>query len=415
MIKTSRRAKGEGSLYQRKSDGMFIGTVDLGYDGAGKRRRPTVSSRDYATVVAKLRALRRAADESDLTTSTLTVETWLTHWLDNIASGRIRPRTLTTYRGYARRYIIPALGKRRLSTVTPQQIRAMHAAILAKGCSPTTARQAHAILVKAFSDARREGHVALNIGDRMDPPRKDTVPRSALTVPQAITMLRSVEDAPLGSRWAAALLMGARQGECLGLEWDRVDLEGATVDLAWQLQRLQYRHGCGPRKDDAWPCGLKRAGSCPSRELDVPRGFEHRPVDGGLVLTRPKSRAGQRVVPLVPSMVRALAKLPHRHGLVWTRPDGRPIDPRDDSAAWHDVLEAAKLPSVPLHAVRHTTATLLRQDGVDMPTIERIMGHASAAVTMGYLHDDLTLSRRALESLDRRLAGSAVHLDDGRR
>lgn len=395
MRKQARRDKGEGSLYQR-ADGMWIGSVDLGYDGTGRRRRRTVSSRSYDTAVRKLRALRREVEDGDLSSGDLTVEKWMTHWLDHVASVRVKPRTLATYRGYNARYIVPALGRRRLDRVTPQHIRAMHAAM--SHLSPTTARQAHAILVKAFSDARREGHAALNVGDRMDPPRKATVARTALTVEQAVALLRSVEATPLGSRWAAALLLGARQGECLGLEWDRVDLENATADLSWQLQRLRYRHGCGGT------CGRQRAGWCPCRELDVPRGFEYR-MAGGLVLTRPKSRAGQRVVPLVPSMVRALSLLPHREGLVWARDGGKPIDPKDDSAAWHAVLTAAGLPSVPLHAARHTTATLLREDGVDMTTIGQIMGHSSAAATLGYLHAGLTLPRRALEGLDRRLSG----------
>jgi integrase len=375
---------------------MWLGVVDLGYDGTGKRRRKYVSSRDYATAVRKLRALRREAEEGDLATGALTVDKWITHWLDDIAAARVRPRTLDTYRGYVTRYISPSLGKRRLDKVTPQHIRALHASM--SHLSPTTTRQAHAIVVKAFSDARREGHKALDVGDRMDPPRKAASDRQALSVPQAITLLRYVDGKPYGSRWAAALLMGARQGECLGLEWDRVDLTSGVADLSWQLQRLPHRHGCDGK------CGRKRAGNCPARELAVPKGFEHRIVAGGLVMTRPKSQAGVRLVPLIPVMVRALEQLPHRDGFVWRRDDGRPVDPKDDSAAWHRALSGAGLPDMPLHSARHTTATLLRTVGTDMATVEQVMGHASAAATAAYLHMDLTLARAGYERMGALLA-----------
>lgn len=399
MAKTARRDKGEGSLYQRK-DGMWVGSVSLGYDGTGKRQRRTVSSRSYETAGRKLRALRRQAEENDLTSPSLTVEKWMEHWLDNIASVRLKPRTLATYRGYVARYVVPALGRRRLDQVTPQQVRAMHSAIADKGLSTTTARQAHAILVKAFSDARREGHRALNIGDRMDPPRIAASNRRSLTVKEAVAVLRVADGTPLGSRWAAAFLTGMRQGEALGLEWDRVDFAGERLVVSWQLQRLRFKHGCGGS------CHVKRPGSCPQRALDVPRGFEYRLVDGGLVLTRPKSKAGERVVPLLPTMLNALKeRRKHSEGpFVWSRPDGRPIDPKDDSAAWHALLELAKVPSVPLHSGRHTAATLLRQLAVDPATIVAILGQSSALSLAPYLHEDDTLTRDALGRLDRLLA-----------
>lgn len=400
-----RRPRGEGSIYQR-ADGMWIGMVDLGYTPDGRRKRRTVSSRDRATAIRKFRELRKQVEASggDMPTATMTVETWMGHWLQDVAGAAVRPRTLEEYRGYVRRYINPILGRRRLDQVQPAHVRALHRHIIdTLELSPTTARQAHAILVKALNDARREGHQTRDIGDLMDPPKKAPGTRRALTVEEAVTLLRHVNDDPFGSRWAAALLLGARQGEVLGLEWDRVDLTAGTVDLAWQLQRLPHIHGCGGK------CGRKRAGNCPDRKLAVRRDFEYRhPAGetGGLVLTRPKSRAGQRLVPLMPAMVNILAA--HRPdnatGLVWTRADGRPIDPKDDSHAWHDALAGAGVADVPLHSARHSTASLLRRNGVDVATIGLIMGHSSAVSTGAYLHNDLTLPRAAMEGLGRTLA-----------
>lgn len=394
-----RRQKGTGSLYKR-ADGLWVGMVS-GYGADGRRKRHAVTSKDRATAQRKLRELAaQVNDLGGLPGRALTVEAWLTTWLDTIAAKRVRPRTLATYRGYARTHLIPALGRHRLDHLQPQHVRAMTDGMVKGGASSTTALQAHAILTKALTDAVREGHITRNVAQLVDRPRKEASDRGALTPEQAVTLLRSVDRTAMGARWAAALFLGARQGEVLGLEWDRVNLHAGTVDLSWQLQRLPWRHGCTGK------CG-KRAAYCPKRELDVPAGFELRPVTGALALTRPKSRAGQRLIPLPDPM---LAALTWHHaetagtGLVWTRADGAPIDPKLDNAEWHDALERAGLPSVPLHAARHTTASLLLRAGVDNRVVQSIMGHSSTAVLFGYQHVDLTLQRDAMGRLGTMLA-----------
>lgn len=50
-----RRARGEGALFQRRRDGIWIGSVDDGYTDDGRRRRRTFSSKDRETTERKLR------------------------------------------------------------------------------------------------------------------------------------------------------------------------------------------------------------------------------------------------------------------------------------------------------------------------------------------------------------------------
>ncbi len=416
--KRPRRQRGDGSLYQRASDGLWMGEVVVGYRADGRKRVKTVSSKDQATAVRKLRDLRRQLDEhGDLPTASTTVERWLVRWLEEVAAPRLRPKTLAGYRDDARLHITPAVGRYRLDKLTPAHVRAMGQAIVGKGNSSTTALRCHRVLSKALTDAQREGLVVRNVAALVDAPRRAASSRGALSAAQGIALLRAVEVDPLGSRWAAALLTGARQGELLGLERDRV---GDVLDLSWQLQRLGWRHGCADRKTPAtrtgvgdshhtsWPCERSRAGSCPRRQLDVPAGFEHRPLDGGLVLTRPKTRAGHRVIPLVEPLRAILARhlnaVPaNRHGLVWARDDGRPIDPSVDSAAWHEALRRAELPPVPLHAARHTAASLLLEAGVDAHVVMTILGRSTIAMSRSYQHVPLGLSTDALTRLGRLL------------
>jgi integrase len=86
-------------------------------------------------------------------------------------------------------------------------------------------------------------------------------------------------------------------------------------------------------------------------------------------------------------------------GLVWSTRDGGPIPARDDLAAWNDALAGAGLQPVPLHAARHTTATLLMDLGTDVTVIQASLGHAQPLTTQRYQHADLTMSRIALARL----------------
>lgn len=396
--KKSRRDKGDGGLYKR-ADGMWIGAVQLPAGADGKRRRKTVSSKDYKTAAGKLRDLRRQIqDNPDAPSASMTVEKWLDHWLLHIVTPNARPKTRDGYRDDVRLHITPAIGRHRLDRLAPAHVRSMDAAIIAKGRSSTTALRCHTTLGVALNDAMREGHIHRNVAALVKRPAKAVNSRGALTVDQAVHLMRHAAENldPLASMYATALFTGGRRGEVIGLQDDRVT---DRIDFAWQLQRLRYTHGCG----DA--CGRKR-GSCPDKHLEIPPGFEFIQLDGGLCLTRPKSSKGVRVIPLVEPLASILAAIePGPHGLLWTTKTGHPIDPRDASAAWKAAVKAAGLPPVPLHAARHTTATLLRAAGVPVDIIQQILGHSSAVTSQGYIHLDDTQMRHALEGLSGTLAG----------
>src|SRR5690606_31438157 len=127
----------------------------------------------------------------------------------------------------------------------------------------------------------------------------------------------------------------------------------------------------------------------------------------------PKTASGRRIIPLVPWMAEALTQWrdiapdnPAR--LVWPRPDGTPRADDEDRQAWYDLTDAARVAHVDdedqgrryaLYEARHTTATLLREAGVDDETIKAIMGHASILSTKAYLHTDRERTRAALEKV----------------
>ena len=186
------------------------------------------------------------------------------------------------------------------------------------------------------------------------------------------------------SRWTAALLQGMRQGECLGLTWSSVDLKIGTMDISWQLKRYAV-------------------------DAAVPPGLATRRLDGQYILTAPKTKAGKRIIPLVPWMVTALERWrdlcpESEHDLVWPRPSGGPISKGDDLAAWYGLLDVAGVHKPGpkqwvLHEARHTTVSLLEAAGVPPAVIIAIVGHATYASTRRYSHTELARARAALATV----------------
>lgn len=224
--------------------------------------------------------------------------------------------------------------------------------------SSTYALLIHNALAGALKMAVREGKISVNVCELVDRPTKRLTDEKALTLDEAIHLLMYLAEHPDGALWATYLFTGARRGEVIGLEVDRVT---DVLDLSWQTQRIR---------------DIKSA----------PADYEYRHLEGNLYLVRPKSKAGWRT----PTLVEPLATILRRYigerteGLVFLR-DGRPWDPADASKEWKKVLQGAGLPDdVKLHGTRHTVVDLLFEAGVPEAVTMEIVGHSTRAVTRSY-------------------------------
>lgn len=402
MGRSKRRTPGDGSLFQRSSDGLWIARLEMGWDNHGKRRIWQGSSKTQAGALAKLREARTQRDTlGTIPAAGMTLEKWLATWLTDIARPRLKPSTLLGYTGCVNRYLVPAIGKVPLAQLTPGHVRSMRQRA-EQLSSLAMANQAHRALKTALSDAEREGLVAKNVAKLVQIPSTNNT-REALSLVDAKKIVAGIKGKPDEARWLLSLLTGARVGEVLGLQWDRIDLETGTIDLAWQLDRLPMKHGCSKGKPT---CRMRRISDCPQAYFDVRSGLEYIHLDGPNCLTRPKSSAGIRVVPVPPVLVAALKR--HRkatfgqlnpNGLVFHRDDGGAVDDKGDRGEWTALLTNLGVPAVDLHSARHTAATLLMDQGVDVKVVQSILGHAQATTTQRYQHADQTMARAALQGL----------------
>src|SRR4051794_7246303 len=105
------RASGESSIFKGE-DGRWHGFVSMGRKDNGRRDRRHVSGAKRADVVAKVRAIetKRDAGMVEAAGRAPTVGEWLDHWLDNIATRRVRARTRESYQSTVRLHLRPGVG-----------------------------------------------------------------------------------------------------------------------------------------------------------------------------------------------------------------------------------------------------------------------------------------------------------------
>jgi len=343
-------------VFQRASDGKWVGRVDVGYVD-GKRKRVTVYGKTEREVLAKLREVVKAKDRGqDFTARRRTVGEWLTEWLDDIkATDGTRPQTLRWYRWLITDHIAPTIGQIALDRLGPADVRRVVTVLIQGGTGNVTVRQAHGLLRNALGDAERLELVPCNVARSIRPPAPNRQRRRALTPKEARGLLLMAADERLYAFLLLAIATGLRRGELLALRWSDVDFRRGTLRVERTLLRL----------------------------------------DGRLIFGAPKSEASTRTVPVPPLALAELRQHRARQlaeqaaaGKRWADLDlvfpssvGTPIEPTNVNRWFRELRERAGLPWVRIHDLRHACATFMLAAGADLRTIMETLGHSQISVT----------------------------------
>lgn len=422
-----RKANLESSIYLG-NDGWWHGRVTMGTKNDGSPDRRHRRAKTEAEVKRKVRELEKLRDEgrAPVAGRKPTVEQWMTTYLTTIASLKLKPRSLDDYWSKTRNDIIPGLGQHRIDKLQPEHLERCYADMLHAGHAPSHVLKVHRILSRALKIAHRRRMIVENVATLVDPPTVDETEANPFTMEEAKAFLLAAAKRPTFMRWLVGVGMGFRQGESLGLRWKYVDLEAELFHPQWQLQRLTWRHGC----TDPHLCGerLHRFDPCPphcTRHKGYKRGCpkpcppgctRHASIcpdrkGGGLAFTRPKTKKSRNAVPIpapfIPylrdhkeqqtALQAAAGEEWQEFDAVFTRPDGRPIDPRDDWEEFKGLLEEAGISDRRLYdGSRHTAGTILNELGVDMPTIMEILRHTQISQTRRYVKGRSALSKDAM-------------------
>ena len=323
----------------------------------GKRQTRYVTVKGTRQDAQKeLTRLLSASDGGSLPNRTkVTVAAYIDVWF--ASAHEQSPKTLERYRQLAAKQIVPHLGAEQLQKLTAEQVQLWHGTLLNSGLARRTITHAHRLLALVLANAVKNATVARNVATVHKPPAPPDTEVAILTKEQVTAVRAALVGRSLYPIVELALATGMRRGELLGLQWGDVNLDASTVTVARSVEETR----------------------------------------AGLRLKAPKTTKGTRTI-TVPgdtvAMLRAhkvkLLELRLVLGLgnietstpVFGTIEAELLSPNNLTRAWHRALNAAGLPKVTFHSLRHYHASVLISSGVDVLTVSRRLGHAKAAITL---------------------------------
>lgn len=418
----------EGRVYQRNSDGRWVGVVypppalGLGPQYAyGKTREEAIENRKKKD--AELQAATPGQNKLDTE-----LGDYLKHWVEtrltqDVAAGNLADSTLESYRDNVRLHIVPHLGRITLANLTVPRIRQWQNDLLTKQTQRTqpkprpapkprknarkpapppkpqkplsvrTVNYCRAILHRALADAIKDEVWGLesNVVDKVDAPGKRRSKKNAptftpVTVEEARALYAAMAaDKYLWCYWLVLFGMGLRRGEGLGLLWPNVDFADQRMHVEFQVQRKRSvpDPDTGRRTGKLVLVDLKTESS--DRKLPMPQAISE-------ALQRWHRQQAKREL----EAVRWLNK-----DLVFTTSAGTALEPRNMNRAWAAVCERAGTRHIKLHDLRHACGTFLAAGGAQLTEIQGWLGHSRASTTEIYVHLLEEMSRDSADRVDR--------------
>lgn len=382
-----RRQAGEGTIIQRK-DGRFEARITIGRTPEGKQVYRSFYGKTAEEVAAKLdEARQRRAGGIVLTGKRHTVAKHLRAWLATLETkvdgGELEVSTFRRYRQIVENNLIPLIGSIALTELTPTHVEQMYGEARAKGLSQRTVSHLRAVLRTSLRQAERDGHIARNVASLASPPKVRRTHRPVLTGDQVDRLLSGSKDEPLHALWRLTVLTGMRQGELLGLRWQDVDLEGASLRIEHALKR-------------------DRAGCLTLGQTKTEQSRRHIGLGAGTVAVLRAHKARQNEDRL------RVGDAWHDEDYVFARPNGQPLYGTLVHRKWVALSERLGLPKIAFHDLRHTAASHMLAGGIDLALVSEQLGHSTIRLTRDtYIHVMPDQMRQVADRMEVRFGGGA--------
>lgn len=383
-----RRKRGDGGVSLRK-DGRWEGRVVVGYDDKGLPVTKNVLAKTKSECAAKLKALKDsiATPTPDQPKPGILLGNWLDLWYQSYKKPNLRPNTQMSYERRIYQHITPALGNIQMDKLTSNDIqqfytelkqggRLLRAELYGEGLSDQTVRGIHTTLHAALDKAVSEKLLFRNPADGCRLPPAKAREMQILTPDEIQRLLIQAKEDNCYELLLLELSTGLRRGEICALQWNDLNLRTGKLWVERQVHR----------------------------------------VKGELVISPPKTNAGNRSVILPSSVLNVLKAYKATVTSRWMFPspinEDSPRDPATVRKRLQTVLERAECKKVRFHDLRHVFCTSCLEHGMDVKTLSTIIGHVSSGTTLNiYAHVTDEMRRTAAVKIDQGIGKATPQLE----
>ena len=366
---STKRCNGEGSITKRK-DGRWECAIMIGFQKDGRRRRKSFYGKTRKEALDQMHTFMQKLEDEEITLSdtptikpSISFAAWSDIWYEG-HKDKISGSTLQGYK-YTLKALKAKLGDRPVNSIKAMDIEELLRSLQREGKSDSYLAKARGMLYQIMNKAEANELINRNpvaCAEKMKS-RKPMQAREAFTADEVKRLMKGLPSDKIGNSIRLMLGTGIRMQELLALEPKLIEEDGSVIHIRQAVKLV------GGRVEIGQP---KTKGSV--RDVPIPQSLRSMVV--GLRTTDDKY--------IIQSPLREL-----------------PLDPTHYREKFKCYIEAlGDVRVLTPHSCRHTYVSQMQALGVDLATIQSMVGHADLDMTQHYLHVQSPVKQQAVEAFD---------------
>lgn len=288
--------------------------------------------------------------------SCIMFDVFVEKWLNEYAEKKCTEKTVQSYNQYLNTYILPFFNGYKLVDINGYELTRFFNTLT--HLTTTSMKRYRALLSIIFNTAVKWEYLDFNPITKIDLPRgkESTVKASFLTPPEIEKLINCLDTVDIKYQVIIllALKCGLRRSEILGISWNDIDFENKTISIRQAVTHTKL---------------------------------------GGTKVKTTKNTSSKRTIYISSDLLEKIKLLPHKDELIFGL-----LDPDAVSRYFKKFIDRNELKKIRFHDLRHTHATILIANNINIKTVSARLGHSQISTTLNiYTHSLSEEDKKASE------------------